>query len=124
MNPHQFSRLTLRDAVRLFGLTARALRFYEERGLVQAHRDQSNARYYDAAARMQLEWISRLRAGGIGLADIQEVLTAEAERGRGAQCALTKLAARRRELQRKLALTDEIVASLKAKASRACDIRR
>ena len=117
MNPHQFARLSITDAARLFGMTTRALRFYEDKGLVEAQRDRLNARFYDAVARRQLEWISQLRAAGLGLADIQTVLTAEAENGRGAQLALIKLAARRGELQRQLARTDDVVEALQARSS-------
>ena len=53
-NIHHLPRLGMAGAMRLFGLTARALRFYEEKGLVEARRDRLNARFYDPAARRRL----------------------------------------------------------------------
>ena len=67
-NIHHLPRLGLSNAMRIFGLTARALRFYEEKGLIEAHRDRLNCRYYDATARNRLEWIARLRREGLTLA--------------------------------------------------------
>lgn len=112
-NIHHLPRLGMSGAMRLFGLTARALRFYEEKGLVEARRDRLNARYYDPAARQRLEWISRLRKAGVSLPDIEEVLGAD-EDGKGQECALRKLERRRADLQAELGHLDEVLAELNA----------
>ena len=65
------------DAMRLFGMTARALRLYEERGLVEARRDPMNRRYYDALARKKLARIASLRTAGLSLNEIREILAAD-----------------------------------------------
>lgn len=93
-NAHAFPRVAISDATQLFGLTPRALRFYEERGLVEACRDRLNTRYYDVAACRRLAWIVRLRRGGVALADIREVLQLN-DPSDQAQCARDKLLARR-----------------------------
>ncbi|MFZ5719694.1 MAG: MerR family transcriptional regulator [Pseudomonadota bacterium] len=111
-NIHHLPRLGMASAMRLFGLTARALRFYEERGLVEARRDRLNARYYDPVARQRLEWIARLRRAGVSLPDIEDVLSAEDEDGRGRECALAKLEKRREALAAELARLDEVAAEL------------
>jgi DNA-binding transcriptional MerR regulator len=113
---HQLPRLGMSNAMRLFGLTARALRFYEERGLIEARRDRLNTRFYDPVARRRLEWISRLRRAGVSLPDIREVLHAEDSEERGRECALRKLESRREALQRDLAMLDEVVLELQSTA--------
>ena len=100
-NIHHLPRLGMAGAMRLFGLTARALRFYEEKGLVEARRDRLNARFYDPAARRRLEWISRLRKAGVSLPDIEEV-RAEDEGASGKDGAVRKLEARREALAAEL----------------------
>jgi DNA-binding transcriptional MerR regulator len=111
-NIHHLPRLGMSGAMRLFGLTARALRFYEEKGLVEARRDRLNARYYDVAARRRLEWIARLRKAGVSLPDIEEVLEAEEDGGRGRDCAVAKLERRRAALSEELARLNEAMAEL------------
>jgi DNA-binding transcriptional MerR regulator len=111
-NIHHLPRLGMSGAMRLFGLTARALRFYEEKGLIEARRDRLNARFYDAAARRRLEWIARLRKAGVSLPDIEDVLEAEDDGGRGRDCALAKLTRRRETLTAELASLDAAMAEL------------
>jgi DNA-binding transcriptional MerR regulator len=111
-NIHHLPRLGMGDAMRLFGMTARALRFYEEKGLVEARRDRLNARYFDGAARQRLAWISRLRAAGVSLPEICEVLEAEEAGGRGREQALKMVERRKAELQAELARVEETLASL------------
>lgn len=111
---HELDRLHVAHARQLFGLTARALRYYEELGLVVAHRDGMNTRWYDAAARRRLEWISRLRRS-VPLHDIAEVLRAEEEEaGRGRALALRHLERRRVALEDELASLQVLVAEVRA----------
>ncbi|MBU1374674.1 MAG: MerR family transcriptional regulator [Alphaproteobacteria bacterium] len=112
-NIHHLPRLGMSGAMRLFGLTARALRFYEEKGLVEARRDRLNARYYDPIARQRLEWIARLRKAGVSLPDIEDVLGAD-ESGRGQECAMRKLEDRRAALKAELGQLDEVLTELQA----------
>ena len=66
--------LGIGEAIELYGLTARALRYYETLGLVSAQRDRWNRRCYDAVARRRLEWIAQFRKIGLGLAEIEALL--------------------------------------------------
>ena len=68
--------VTIGELCSLFGLTPRAIRFYEERGLVTASRDARNRRIFDRCARWRLQVIADLRRGGLGLDDIGELLDA------------------------------------------------
>lgn len=110
-NPEQ---LGVTDARKLFGLTYRALRYYEERGLVVAHRDSMNLRWYDAKARRRLAWISRLRRA-VGLDDIAEVLRVEEqEAGRGQVLALRQLEKRRVAIEDELAAIHALTAEVRS----------
>jgi DNA-binding transcriptional MerR regulator len=105
---HHFPRLGISGAMRIFGLTARALRFYEERGLIEARRDRLNNRYYDPIARNRLEWISRLRKADISMAEIHDVLDAESPEARAAAARET-LSRRRQHVLAELATVDAML---------------
>ncbi len=83
------------DIQTLFGMTPRAIRYYEIIGLIQATRTGTNARIFDAKARDRLRWIARLRAAGVSLEGIREVVELDADAESKAlqtPVALTKLA--------------------------------
>lgn len=56
-----------------FGVTARALRFYEDEGLI-APRREGLARVYSWRDRARLAWILRGKRVGFSLADIREMI--------------------------------------------------
>jgi DNA-binding transcriptional MerR regulator len=105
----QLPNMAMGAALRLFGLTARAIRFYEEKGLIEARRDERNHRYFDDKARRRLALITELRAAGLSLADIREVLAAEERSGRGRDWAFAKLQRRRDAVRSEL---DRVEAAL------------
>jgi len=104
-----FTPMGIGQAVQFYGLTPRALRFYEERGLIDVARDARNRRWYDAVARRRLAWISRLRTAGLSLGDIQAVLRADEKGGDPVRCAALQLEHRRKELEGDL---ERVVAQL------------
>jgi len=104
-------RIGIGAAQQLYGLTARAIRYYEERGLVAAHRDRANQRYYDHEGRGRLAWISMLRQVGLSLPDIGEVLIAD-RNGVGPATAIAKLAQRRSELMSQIDHLDGVADGL------------
>lgn len=59
------------------GLTPRALRYYEEAGLVRPGRNRQNRRVYPEAALRSLETIALLRRGGVDVETITWVLQAD-----------------------------------------------
>ena len=105
---------SLGAAMRQFGLTARALRYYEEVGLIEADRDRLNCRRYDARAMERLELIAQFRRAGLDVRDIRLILDQreEAEGDEGyVDCAIARLSERlaliedeRRRLQEALDL--------------------
>jgi DNA-binding transcriptional MerR regulator len=103
-------RLGIAGAMRLYGLTARALRFYEERGLIEVGRDRFNSRFYDAAARERLDWIVPLRRVGLSLPEVEKVLECAPEVRR--ETAISLVETRRRKLEAELADMGEFLSRL------------
>jgi DNA-binding transcriptional MerR regulator len=64
---------TISDLSDEFGVTARALRFYEDEGLIAPER-QGLARIYSRRDRARLAWILRGKRVGFSLSDIREMI--------------------------------------------------
>jgi DNA-binding transcriptional MerR regulator len=64
---------TIRELCQEFGVTARALRFYEDKGLLAPERDGLN-RVYHHRERARLVLILRGKRVGLSLAEIREIL--------------------------------------------------
>lgn len=64
---------SISDLCAEFGVTARALRFYEDEGLI-APRRQGLTRIYSHRDRARLAWILRGKRVGFSLADIREMI--------------------------------------------------
>ena len=64
---------TISDLSAEFGVTARALRFYEDEGLIAPARI-GMARVYSRRDRARLAWILRGKRVGFSLADIREMI--------------------------------------------------
>ena len=67
--------IPLGEVMRRLDLTARAIRYYEELGLVRAGRDQLNRRRYDEDALSRLAAIAEFRRAGLSLDDIAAILS-------------------------------------------------
>ncbi len=67
---HQFS---ISDLSEEFGVTARALRFYEDEGLIAPIR-RGLTRVYTKRDRARLAWILRAKRVGFSLSDIREMI--------------------------------------------------
>ena len=64
---------TISDLSAEFGVTARALRFYEDEGLIAPTRN-GLARVYSKRDRARLAWILRAKNVGFSLAEIREMI--------------------------------------------------
>ncbi|WP_454883666.1 MerR family transcriptional regulator [Sphingomonas oryzagri] len=64
---------TITDLAEEFGVTARALRFYEDEGLIAPDRI-GLARIYSKRDRARLAWILRGKRVGFSLSDIREMI--------------------------------------------------
>mgnify|MGYP000439325211 CR=1 FL=1 len=65
--------LDIAEVARLTGLTSRALRFYEARGLVEPLRTASGRRYYGSAELERLHQIISMKRAGLTLAQIRRL---------------------------------------------------
>ena len=65
--------LTIGELCEEFGVTARALRFYEDEALIAPER-RGTQRLYSERDRSRLAWILRGKRVGLSLADIKELL--------------------------------------------------
>lgn len=70
LNRDQFTISDLSDE---FGVTARALRFYEDEGLIAPMR-RGTTRIYTKRDRARLAWIMRAKNVGFSLAEIREMI--------------------------------------------------
>lgn len=70
---HNRDSYSITDLADEFGVTARALRFYEDEGLIAPERI-GLARVYSKRDRARLAWILRGKRVGFSLADIREMI--------------------------------------------------
>ena len=102
---------------REFGATPRALRFYEEQGLLSPAR-RDTARVYSYKDRARLQLILRGRRVGLSIAEIRDILDTYDEEGAPAQDAEALRIHKRRieELQAQRAHVDEAIQALEQAA--------
>jgi|GEM_PF-2464806 len=67
--------LLIGDVARLLGISTKALRHYEEIGLIDPHRTESDYRVYTPEDVLRVERIRQLQALGLSLAQIKLVLS-------------------------------------------------
>ncbi len=65
--------MTISQMSRLYGVSLRTLRFYEDRGLIRPRRE-GNARYYRGADRVRMEMILRGKKLGFTLTEINDLI--------------------------------------------------
>jgi DNA-binding transcriptional MerR regulator len=70
---HNRERFTISDLTEEFAVTARALRFYEDKGLIAPIR-QGTARIYSKADRARLVWLLRAKRVGFSLDEAREMI--------------------------------------------------
>ena len=67
------AELTISQMSRLYGVSLRTLRFYEDRGLIKPRRE-GNARFYRAVDRVRMEMILRGKELGFTLTEINDLI--------------------------------------------------
>lgn len=94
-------RYSIGDVSRISGVSARALRLYEQAGLLEPARLENGYRSYSEADINRLQEILLLRRAGVAVADILPLLSGSAhERESFLKCHLEQLKQERRELDR------------------------
>jgi len=114
------SELTISQMSRLFGVSLRTLRFYEDRGLIKPRRD-GNARFYRGADRVRMEMIVKGKKLGFTLTEIQDLIggkgateTPDLEEQLNAQQIVTQIG----HLERQRGEIDSAIERLRATQSR------
>ncbi|MEO1038822.1 MAG: MerR family DNA-binding transcriptional regulator [Pseudomonadota bacterium] len=110
------AEFTIRDLSETFGVTPRALRFYEQKGLLKPSR-RGAMRLYSAADRARLALILRGKRVGFSLDEIKEMLEVETLDSRPfdqMQRALERFKARIETLQRQRSDIDAAIDELSA----------
>ena len=104
---------------REFSATPRALRFYEEQGLLSPARRELN-RVYSYKDRARLQLILRGRRVGLSIAEIRDILDLYDEKGEAAQSAqaLRVFKHRVEQLETQRREVDDAIQTLKAAAGR------
>lgn len=105
--------LDISDVANRTGLTARALRFYEARGLVQPLRTANGRRHYGAGELARLTAIVALKRAGFTLAAIQRLLAGrETNLGRLVAAQIAEVDARAAELTDTRALLANVMSRI------------
>jgi DNA-binding transcriptional MerR regulator len=114
------SEMTNSQMSRLFGVSLRTLRFYEDRGLIKPRRE-GNARYYRGADRVRMEMILKGKKLGFTLTEIQDLIggkgatdTPDLEEQLNAQQIVTQIG----HLERQRGEIDSAIERLRATQSR------
>lgn len=106
--------LRIGDTSRLTGLSARALRYYEERGLIEVTRDARGRRLFGRVTRARLDLIVTLRRVGIPVHEIGFILRSTS-RGREARLsALTIVEAHRAAAMNLVSSLDQLLEQLRS----------
>ncbi|PZG21334.1 MerR family transcriptional regulator [Micromonospora craterilacus] len=116
--------LRIGELARVTGSTPRALRHYEEHGLIDSHRAANGYREYDERAVVRVRNIRHLLASGLTLADVRvflpcldrDVATA-APSPAGLRVALERLAVLDARIAAQAAVRDRLAAALRDAAA-------
>ncbi len=110
------SEYTIGDLAREFTVSLRALRFYEDRGLLHPRR-QGLARYYSAADRVRLQMILKGKQLGFTLTEIRELLGndhAQTEKPAGLALDASRIVEQIRHLERQRHDIETAIVELRA----------
>lgn len=113
--PRSPSRLVpIADIARRLGITSRALRHYQDKGLIRSQRLARNVRAYDADTVAVVEMIVALRQADLPLSVIRQILSRREDPTAQAQMMRSALAAAILEKQDQIETMRSLMASLDA----------
>lgn len=82
-------QIAIGEVRRLTGMTSRAIRFYEDMGLIRTARNDRGLRRYDQTALDRLTYIGQARQAGLTVAQINDLLALADRDGKTALIAAT-----------------------------------
>jgi DNA-binding transcriptional MerR regulator len=114
------SLMTIGVVCRTLKTTPRAIRFYEEKGLVRPRRDRLGVRMFDAADYRRVQDIVKLRRAGLPLVTIQTLFGTpdSADCAPAPETVIEKLLMRREQVARQLRAVDQTVEEWRARTPR------
>jgi DNA-binding transcriptional MerR regulator len=125
LGSHGSELLTIGEVSRLYGVTLRALRFYENRGLLEPIRT-GKARIYDSAQQARLQMILKGKHLCFSLREISELLNGDSGRLSPDEFALDEkmVLSQLRHLEERRAEIDQAIEELRARRSELVRARR
>lgn len=113
------SSLSIAQTARQCGLTVRAIRYYQERGLVELGRDRLGNRTFNQRAVRRLEFIALARCIGLSLTRVFEILTLGDTRGEDVRDSAMLVECRRRlaEIEHDREMIEDAVRTLSDRAT-------
>ncbi len=117
--PAPARHVSIADLAKRLGVTSRALRHYQDQGLIRSHRIARNVRAYDLETVAMVETIVALREIDLPLAAIRDILALRHDpeaQGHALRVALLEIQA---DKQRQIARIDDMLEALVVPASAA-----
>jgi DNA-binding transcriptional MerR regulator len=118
--------LTIRELAKEFGVTARTLRYYEEKGLLTPHR-KGHERLYSRRARARLAYVLMGKRVGFSLDEIREMLDLydlDSDPATQLESALATFGERIGRLERQRAEIERMIEDLRRAHRTMCDLIR
>ncbi len=117
--------ITIGEAARATGISAKMIRYYEETGLLApASRTESGYRVYGASDLHTLRFIRRARDLGFSMTEITELLALWQDRARASSSVKALARAHVAELRRRIAELEGMARTLSDLADRCCGNER
>jgi DNA-binding transcriptional MerR regulator len=104
---------------RITGLTQRAIRYYEDVGLIAPVRDPDGRRLYSKDVQRRLEIVVKLRQAGLAIKDVQAILDTRPAPAQWA-LAVARLEARAKELDQARQQTVRLLKAIAAGGLASC----
>ncbi|MCB1755274.1 MAG: Cu(I)-responsive transcriptional regulator [Gammaproteobacteria bacterium] len=106
--------MTISEVARRSGLPVKTVRYYDEIGLVVAHRSDNGYRSYDAAMLNKLRFLQRARSLGFSIEDCRSLLSLYQDKHRASADVKKMAQARIDDIEKKLAELQSLKATLQA----------
>ena len=111
--------MNISEAARRSGLTSKAIRYYEEIGLIApARRGENGYRQYESSAVEELQFLARARDVGFDLEECRQLLNLQRDKGRQSRHARALVLEKSEKLQARIDRLQSMQTVLQDMASR------